>query len=980
VATAVETLLVSIQADTSQLKQGLAQAEASLKGLDGSVKSASSGFSSFTGKLKQVGAAMGVAFASQQIVQFGKDVIMAASNMNESLSKVQVVFGEGSAAVIKFSEDAAKNLGMSKQAALEATGTYGNLFQAFGLGQTESQKMSTSLVQLAGDMASFNNTSVDDAILALRSGLSGETEPLKKFGVALSDARLKTEALSLGLIKSTSDALSPAAKAQASYSLILKDTTLAQGDYARTSDGTANKMKTLKAEMDNAKASLGAGLLPVFNALLGVLKPAIQLLGQMGKFMADNKEAVTAFVVVLAAGTAAWGAYTLVTKAAIIQQKIFNLVSKLNPIGLIITAVALLAAGFVMLWKRSETFRNVIISVGKAGVTAMAFIIGVVGDLVTGMMKLVTGPMRLLLKGLSLLGVKQAGTALKEINGVIDTTGKFFDTAASKVKGLTDKLDQLGKKKAEVEKTTKAVKKTVTDTIDPNAAKAKEKAEKQAEKDAKKLEGYAKDVMDIYKDMNEVIAESNADMLAAAKDRDEAIGEANKRYAETVADLNKRYNEALTDAQQRYDDTEANARADYTKTLADEAKDYAKKKIDLEQKLQEKLTDLRAKAAEKQTDLIRAAAEKQTSILQAGADKLRSAFAAGMGVSITDIFKTKGVGGVSDALTKQLTGAKKLQANAAALAGQGYSQKFIEEVVKNGPEIGNQMADALLAAQPEQQKQLIDLYNNLDDISINGVNELASNLNNALSFSTQEQMNAYNEVSEGLKKALAETTATLNTDLASAQSEHNRAMAEAAAASAERIAEAKIKLDETLAEAMVTLTRSRADAKKNLDEGLADAAKALADSLAETQKKYGEAIDKIAADTQKKLENLKAKLAEVAAAMAALGAAQAAAAAMASAPVYTTASSGGAFNSSGGVGTQTYGPTITTNITGYNLTSPAATGATVASQIQFGQTVNTTTLSGILAASAKPAVTQTYQTGSGVTTKLNSLSAAFRDR
>lgn len=972
-ATAVETLLVSIQADVSQLKAGLTQAENSLKGLDGSVKSASSGFASFTGKLKQVGAAMGVAFASQQVMQFGKDVIMAASNMNESLSKVQVVFGEGSAAVIKFSEDAAKNLGMSKQAALEATGTYGNLFQAFGLGQTESQKMSTSLVQLAGDMASFNNTSVDDAILALRSGLSGETEPLKKFGVALSDARLKTEAMSLGLIKSTSDALTPAAKAQASYSLILKDTTLAQGDYARTSDGTANKMKTLKAEMDNAKASLGAGLLPVFNALLAVLKPVIQLLGKLGKFMADNKEAVTAFTVALALGSAAWGVYTLVVKRAAIQQAIFNGIMAINPIVGVIAAVALLAAGIVMLWKRSETFRNVIISVGKAGVTAMAFIIGVVGDLVTGMMKLVTGPMRLLLKGLSLLGVKQAGSALKEINGVIDTTGKFFDSAASKVKGLTDKLDELGKKKAAVEKTTAAVKKTVTDTIDPNTAKEKAKADKQAAADAKKLEGYAKDVMDIYKDMNEVIAESNADMLAAAKDRDEAIGEANKRYSETVADLNKRYNEALADAQQRYDDTEANARADYAKSLAAEAKDYAKKKIDLEEKLQEKLTDLRAKAAEKQNDLIKAAAEKQASILQAGADKLKAAFASGMGVSITDIFKTKGVGGVTDALQKQLAGAKKLQANAAALAGQGYSQKFIEEVVKNGPEIGNQMADALLAAQPEQQQQLIDLYNSLDDISAHGVDTLASNLNNALSFSTEEQMNAYNEVSDGLKKALAETTATLNTDLASAQAEHSRAMAEAAAASAERIAEAKIKLDESLADAMVTLTRSRADAKKNLDEGLADAAKALADSLAETQKKYGEAIDKIQADTVKKLADLKAKLAEVAAQMAALGAAQAAAAAMASAPVYTTPYTGGAFNEKGGVGNTPYGPTIVTNITGYNLTSPGATGATVAQQIQFGQTVNTTTLSGVLAASARPSTTTSVNTSTGVSNKIKAM-------
>ena len=759
----------------------------------------------------------------------------------------------------------------------------------------------------------------------------------------------------MGLIKSTSDALTPAAKAQASYSLIMKDTALSQGDFQRTSTGTANTMRIVAAQMDNAKASLGAGLLPVFQGLLLLLKPIIAGLAKFGQFMADNKEAVTAFIVVLSAGVVAWGLYEAITKRAIIQQKIFNLVSKLNPIGLIITGVALLAAGMVMLWKRSETFRSVIISVGKAGVNAMAFIIQMVGELVTGMMKLVTGPMRLLLKGLSLLGVKQAGTALKEINNVIDSTGKFFDNAATKVKGLTDKLDELGKKKAAVEKTTVAVKKVVNDTVDPNTSKAAAKAQKQAESDAKKLEGYGKKVISIYDDMNQVIAESNADMLAAAKDRDEAIGEANKRYAESVADLNKRYNETLADAQQRYDDTEANARADYVKSLAAEAKDYAQKKLDIEQKLQEKLTDLRTKAAEKQTELIKNAAEKQASILQAGADKLRSAFSSGLGVSITDIFKSKGVGGITGALTTQIAGAKKLQANAAALAGKGYSQKFIEEVVKNGPEIGNQMADALLAAQPEQQKQLIDLYNSLDDISAHGVDKLASNLNNALSFSTEEQMNAYNEVSAGLKIALAETTATLNTDLAAAQIEHNRSMTEAAAASAEKIAEAKVRLDETLADAMVTLTRSRADAKKNLDEGLAEAAKTLSDSLAETQKKYGEAIDKIAADTDKKLADLKIKLAEVAALMAALGASQAAAAAMSAAPTYIPVSNsqlpGYQDYRAGERGTTT---NIYSSVTGYNLTSPAATAQTVTSQINYGSTVNIASL-----LSQKPATTTT---------------------
>jgi hypothetical protein len=289
-ASSIPPILVQLQADVSQLKAGMAQAETSLKGVDDKVKTTGASMGKFSGQLKTLATSIGVAFSAAAVLNFAKQSVMASSNMEESLSKVAVVFGEGSAEVEKFGKNAAENLGISNQAALEAAGTYGNLFQAFGLGQGESQKMSTSLVQLAADMASFNNTSVDDAILALRSGLSGETEPLKKFGVALSEVRLKTEAMAMGLIKSTSEALTPAAKAQASYSLILKDTKLAQGDYARTADGTANTMKTLKAKFDDAKVALGEALMPAFRGLLALIKLIIPVLTKLGEFLKKNED------------------------------------------------------------------------------------------------------------------------------------------------------------------------------------------------------------------------------------------------------------------------------------------------------------------------------------------------------------------------------------------------------------------------------------------------------------------------------------------------------------------------------------------------------------------------------------------------------------------------------------------------------------------------------------------------------------------
>ena len=207
-----------------------------------------------------IGATIGGAFALGAVTDQIGQMIGAASDLNESMSKSSVVFGSSAKGVQEWSKTAVKSMGMTQQAALEAAGTYGNLFQAFGLGRDQATKMSTTLVQLAADLASFNNTSVDEAIQALRSGLSGETEPLKRYGVALTDVRLRQEALNLKIYDGKG-VLNAAQKAQASYSLILKDTRLAQGDFARTADGAANSMKSLTAAFQQSQAIVGGALL-----------------------------------------------------------------------------------------------------------------------------------------------------------------------------------------------------------------------------------------------------------------------------------------------------------------------------------------------------------------------------------------------------------------------------------------------------------------------------------------------------------------------------------------------------------------------------------------------------------------------------------------------------------------------------------------------------------------------------------------------
>ena len=235
-------------------------------------------------------------------------LVSMASNLEESQSKVNVVFGASAKVVNDFAETSARSFGITKQAALEATGTFGNLLQAFGTGKGQAAEMSTTLIGLAADLASFNNTGIEDAIQALRSGLSGETEPLKRFGVAINDVRLKEEARTLGLYDGKG-ALDINAKTQAAYALILKDTSLAQGDFERTSGGFANQMRILKASLSDAATELGTVLLPYFKTFVTFVNDNIV----PGVLAFANTIGEKGLVPALAAGVAAMGEFGITT-------------------------------------------------------------------------------------------------------------------------------------------------------------------------------------------------------------------------------------------------------------------------------------------------------------------------------------------------------------------------------------------------------------------------------------------------------------------------------------------------------------------------------------------------------------------------------------------------------------------------------------------------------------------------------------------
>jgi hypothetical protein len=249
------TLKLSILADVDKLKQSLNVGSKDIDGFAGKI-------GDFSKKAALAFAAVAAA-AGAMAIKIGVDAVKAASDLGETISKVNVLFGKSAKDIEKFADGAAASLGQTKQQALDAAATFATFGKSAGLSGENLSKFSIDFVKLSSDLASFNNTSPEQAINAIGSALRGEAEPLRQYGVLLDDASLRQAALELGIISTTKNALTPQQKVLAAQALIYKQTSAAQGDFERTSDGLANKTRILTAQLENAKTTIGQALLPV---------------------------------------------------------------------------------------------------------------------------------------------------------------------------------------------------------------------------------------------------------------------------------------------------------------------------------------------------------------------------------------------------------------------------------------------------------------------------------------------------------------------------------------------------------------------------------------------------------------------------------------------------------------------------------------------------------------------------------------------
>lgn len=314
-------ILISILGDSSNY------AKASKKAADST--------DSLAGSVQQLGRTIINTYAAKQLVGWGVQAAKAAGNVGEAINKANVIFGRSAEEIVDWSKTTADSIGQSQQSALDAASTFAVFGKSAGLAGDDLVGFSKDFTVLASDLASFHNSSPEEAIQAIGAALRGESEPIRRFGVMLDDATLKARAMKLGIYEGTG-ALTQQQKVLAAQAEILAQTTDAQGDFTRTADSAANQARTLEAQYANMQATIGQALLPVMSKLVSIVSEVFGWFNSLDP--ATQRVIVTIGLVAGAAyvGVSAFQAMSIAVKA--LGVSVGTAMKTLGALGALITA------------------------------------------------------------------------------------------------------------------------------------------------------------------------------------------------------------------------------------------------------------------------------------------------------------------------------------------------------------------------------------------------------------------------------------------------------------------------------------------------------------------------------------------------------------------------------------------------------------------------------------------------------------------
>ncbi len=776
----------------------------------------------FGGSLKKLAGMASIALAATGVGKFFSDSVSQASNLNESLNAVNVSFGKNAEGIKKLGQEAATSLGLSTQQFNQLAVGFTAFTEKIAGPGGDVVKVMDDLTTRGADFASVMNLDVNEAMGLFRAGLAGETEPLRRYGIDVSEASVKAFAYANN-IAATGTELTEQQKIQARYGAIMEQTNRMAGDFANTSDGLANAQRILKAEFANVQAEVGAALLPALQALIPALTPLVK---ELGPVLVTIMEALAPVITMVADNLGplfdaleplieVFGLFVEVggTLLEAILPPFIDILDSLAPVALSLVEAMM------------PLIRNVL--------PALAELVQVIVPVLTSWFDILA---KLLLPVIQVLADVVAvvlTVALKGLTTVLQTVigwlTPFFEAMKpgiieavnTAVQGLTSFLKPLWAQLEPIVNALlawagidpKSLNKSITVTTTTVSAKGEDNRFRNLQNSTKPVTTTTS-TTPVTSPANSAAAEAAkaaAAMRAKVKeliqDTKKALIENRKKYNEAVSEANQDYMEAQTDIAERYDKaiTEATMRRD--KAMGDALKNYNQSVAKINEDTAKKLADVIAQSMNRLRDAFRSAAE----------------------VNIADMFSSdainKSVGGLVDGLRTKLTQSRQLIANAAELASKGFSQTFIEQVVAAGGEAGNELAQGILNSTPEQQRELKDLFNVIESEAGTGMDSLAQTLYEKNGLATTELKNLYASVLEDQRVALAEQ---------------------------------KTLYDEQIAEIMVSFNQEVADAKVVRDEALLDAEETLNQALLDANTAFLAGLDEIDKEFKEKIKGMKA--------------------------------------------------------------------------------------------------------------------------
>jgi hypothetical protein len=658
--------------------------------------------------------------------------VKAASNFEAEYEGVNQVFGAAAKSVQAFAVAASETAGLSETAALQGAKTFGLFARSAQLGEEEAAKFATSLVQLAGDLGSFNDVPTEEALAAIQSGLMGQAEPLRKFGVFLTDTKLRAEAQALAIYDGTG-ALNDQQKMLASYSLIMKDTEIQQGDFVKYQNTFGNAFKTVQKDIENITKDIGMELLPIIAQVTPIIG---QLAREFGWKLANAVKSVD------------WESVI----GSLVEFFTF-VVSNIETITRLATSLFLLNTAFnavraaTGLYNAAATILNATftITAGKIALTTGALKLFRTALVTTGIGALVVG------LGFIIEAIINTNSAAKDgqpivtnYGGALQKSGADAEWAAGKYGIAKGAIDDLNKASSNYKPPMIVGPDAFERRMNVGKSEALSRYLKiQGEIDAAKndsTEGSAAPAQSYMATLNAAVKQQKlftklttngnisegaaADLLGGSKGLAVA-----KKIAKGSTDL-------ATKVQKKFNKTAAGIAEIKAKKDADQAK------IDAADAAADAAEDARIAKEE-------AATKERERIYESFANSIKSTFSQ-IRDSILSAFDLPSLGSSTDAIIrnmgKLLTKTREFSSNITQLSSMGLDPKLLQQIISQGPIAGARLAASLVSGGAAGLAAINTGYSELSALGT----AIGTTGTNAL-FGTERQQNIYNiEVNGGV--------------------------------------------------------------------------------------------------------------------------------------------------------------------------------------------------------------------------------------